>query len=344
MRESRESRTATMGLAANTMRFACVLIIGHGRSGTNWLQDILDCSTVTHCRTEPNEHEGNPLMDVPGAWVAGEGAAALETGWDRAVAWTASRVGDRDHLVLGPKAHLRTLSKSLGLYRMLAGARYRKVLSTFVPRLRRLEWVMPWWIFDAKKLEDALLVMKLNQAPGWAVWVLNHRPNTAVLQIVRHPGGMLNSWKNRYVAGRDPDAVRQANQRRLEMISKADAEWAERFGDIRSTSVEEGELWFWRYASEVVHRVGVEKPAYMLVKYEDLADDVVHIAERIYQHLGLVWTPYAEAHIRAQAAESRKISMAWRSKLADEDLAAIETVLDGSVMEHWWDEQAVVSA
>jgi len=32
------------------------------------------------------------------------------------------------------------------------------------------------------------------------VLVLVNRPQTAVLHIVRHPGGFLNSWRNRYLA------------------------------------------------------------------------------------------------------------------------------------------------
>ena len=38
-----------------------VLIAGQGRSGTNWLLQILDLSSQTHCRNEPNDCIGSAL-------------------------------------------------------------------------------------------------------------------------------------------------------------------------------------------------------------------------------------------------------------------------------------------
>jgi hypothetical protein len=320
----------------NDARFGQVLINGHGRSGTNWLKDILDCSHATHCRNEPDMLGESPFDVLPPKRLVHTDQAALEAGWERAVAWASERVGERDRFIQSPKDHLRPFARSTGLYYAVARPRRRKVLSQLLPSLRGSHWIMPSWIFDARKLERALPVLKINQAPGWSSWALANRPRVAILHIVRHPGGMLNSWKNRYVAERDPDDVLRSNHDRLATIAESHEEWAGRFGDIEALGVEEAELWFWRYAVEEIHRAGSDKPGYMLIKYEDLAQDTVGLAERIYAHLGLEWTDAASSRIHAEAVNAPSISAAWRSKLDDHDVAAIERVLAGSEMERWW--------
>ncbi|MEQ9482329.1 hypothetical protein [Coleofasciculus sp. F4-SAH-05] len=42
-----------------------ILIVGQGRSGTNWLLDLLDLSSETHCRNEGDQLATSPLAQLP---------------------------------------------------------------------------------------------------------------------------------------------------------------------------------------------------------------------------------------------------------------------------------------
>ena len=74
-----------------------VLITGQGRSGTNWLLEILDQSRQTHCRNEPNGCAGSALSALPlGQMSCPEQEAKLESAWDAAIIRASSRsFGDR---------------------------------------------------------------------------------------------------------------------------------------------------------------------------------------------------------------------------------------------------------
>jgi len=37
------------------------VIVGHGRSGTNWLHKLFDLSEETYCRNEPHELSDSPI-------------------------------------------------------------------------------------------------------------------------------------------------------------------------------------------------------------------------------------------------------------------------------------------
>ena len=73
-----------------------VLIVGHGRSGTNWLLEMLDLSSRTHCRNEPNVIRDSPLTAIHAELIDPSNDAELDEHWDSAVAWAAERQGERD--------------------------------------------------------------------------------------------------------------------------------------------------------------------------------------------------------------------------------------------------------
>ncbi len=314
-----------------------VMIVGHGRSGTNWLLDVLDTSPLTHGRNEPNEIMSSPLAFLPSPWVRRREARDLATRWDEAAQWAAHRMGNRDHHAQVPKFFHHGWATALHLPRALVRRRIRKALASVSPGLRAEEWPLPWWAGSQRKMEEALPVLKFTQVPGWACWVLEHRPHTAVLHIVRHPGGFLNSWRNRYLAEHESADVAEANVQRLRLIAEAEPEWAKRFPPLGSMRIEESELWFWRYAAEVIHEAGEGKPQYMLINYEHMTADPLPTAEGVFRHCGLPWDDEVAARVRGTTGESKSIAKAWRDKLSTEDVALVERILDGSTMSGWWE-------
>src|SRR5687767_7607710 len=146
-----------------------VMICGQGRSGTNWLLDILDQSPRTHCRNEPNEIAASPLAKLPIPSVLGGDTAALARNWDSAVDWTSKHIGERDHALPGPKDHIWPVSRVLGLSRAM-NRRPRRIVGTVFRSLRQGEWDLPRWIGSRGRLGKALPVLKFVQAPMWAAW------------------------------------------------------------------------------------------------------------------------------------------------------------------------------
>ncbi len=301
------------------------LIVGQGRSGTNWLLELFDLSPETFCRNEPHGSPGAPLtLLLRDRWVVREGAEALERDWNAAAAWSCGHIGPRDHMVRVPKWYLHDWARRFGVYRAARSSKLRRTLGLFWPPLRCAEWRIPWWLGSQQELQRSLPVLKLVQAPGWAAFVLRRRPQIPVFHIVRHPGGFLNSWLSRYLVKRDENEVRRANQLRLRQIADVDSQWATLFGDIGDMSAEESELWYWRYANQEIHRAGQGSNGYHLVIYEDLAADTVAIMKPLYRACGLQWMQSIEREMKARSARSAFIADAWRDKLTSEQVRLVE--------------------
>ncbi len=328
--------SANRGVAAPSWSPEALLICGHGRSGTNWLLSLLDYSPRTHCRNGPYALAGNPLGALPARSVARDDAPLQGADWDAAMRWTAARMGAGDQRIAVHKHHLHRWSHPLGLTSVLYRNRLRRLLGLAWPPLRKPEWRMPFWLGSARRLAEALPVVRMSQAPGWGCWVLAHRPATAVLHIVRHPAGFLDSWRRRYVAARDADAVLAANRERLHEVRDVDPTWGRRFGDIDALSLEASELWYWRYSTEVMHKAGESAPGYKLVVYESLAEDVAKVAQDVYRHCGLDWSPGVERRIAATGRESAGIAAGWKNRLASEQVDLIERITADSPMMKVW--------
>jgi hypothetical protein len=319
------------------MKPGYVLISGHGRSGTNWLLSVLDKSPYTHCRNEPSHLRGSALAALGKGSVVHEEMPNLEAGWDDAVDRASRSFGMRDHPFPVRKQHFRGTAQALGMVRAARAKRLHAWLGRLSPSLGKEEWPIPSWLFSRGGAETLMPVLKLNLVPGWVVWALQNRPQARVLHIVRHPGGFLNSWRNRWLSRADPDQVMRDNHRLLKTVAKAAPEWAIRFGDIESLSVVESELWYWKYANETTYALGSCSPNYKLIIYGDMVADPVGVAREVYGHCGLPWDADIESSVRSDSRDSSRIAAAWRSSLTSEDVACVERALEGSPFRGWWD-------
>jgi hypothetical protein len=317
-----------------------ILIVGQGRSGTNWLLDLLEISPYTHCRNEPNELDASPLAQLPSPFARQPLGDSFPQEWDQAVALTSLRMGDRDRIAIHPKSHIYEPVRWLGGALVLGKRRVRRLLSPVFPSLGQSEWAVPWWFAHPDALKLASSVLKINMAPGWADWVLRNRPDVLVIHIVRHPGGFLNSMSRRYWADQDITVVKQDNRERLRQIVNYEPEWAERFGDIDAMSVEESELWYWRYASETIHTAGEGRPHYVQLVYEDLVANSIDLAKHVYEKCRLPWTKNIEAEIAKSASSSQAIATAWYKKLEPEQIELVQRILADSFMSDWWEKKS----
>ena len=315
-----------------------VLIAGHGRSGTNWLLEILDQSQQTHCRNEPNECAGSALSELPSGQIdRPELDGELEPVWDAAIERTSTSFGSRDQSINVYKNHFSRAAQGMGLVRIARGKKLRKILSPIMSSLRCEEWPVPSWVVNKRQNDRSLPILKINMEPGWIVWVLRNRPEARVLHIVRHPGGFLNSLMKRLWSELDMETVARDNRERLARIAATDPVWACRFRDVDTLSPVETELWYWRYSSETIHQAGEGSPHYQLVKYEELTGNPQEVSRAVYRGCGLAWNDTIEQAIHQKSGESQSIAAAWETKLASEAIAAVKRILGDCAMRDWWD-------
>ena len=307
------------------------IVTGQGRSGTTWLLSLFDFSRGTFCRNEPYGISGSPLKSVAHhRRVVRQDQAEIRATWDAAIDQTSRVMGERDLPMEVLKPFIHGVSKSLKFDRLIQKRGARRALSAVQHSLSTGEWPVPWWLGSQSRLSTVLPVVKLVAAPGWVSLVLRHRPDVAVFHVVRHPGGFLNSWRARYLSANDPAEVRSLNRDRLAEIASIDEAWAERFGDVDQMSVEESELWYWRYANEVIWDAGRASPNYRRIVYEDLVLDPVDILREYYEICGLQWDEGIERNIRASSSQSVSIASAWRKKLSAEHRELVSTVLESN--------------
>lgn len=338
-----QAATSTIGAVP---RYA--LIIGQGRSGTNYLLQLLDMSRRTHCRNEADRAPGNVLhcLDEHRFHVAD--TAELERIWDDAMRAASLRMTARDpHVFEDAGFHAKDWiypgARRAG--RLYLNLLYRALHShgRRTGNRRNLERTFPFWITSAERLGRALHVFKLNGACGIAGWMFEHRPDGRAVHIVRHPGGFVRSWLNRWVhngmatdyAGRDKD-VDGHNRSRLRDVAAREPEWAARFGDIDALPLVETELWFWRWCNESLAAQGEGREGYRRVIFEELTSDPVAVVRDVFGFLELPVEPELEALVREKSRSSKSIASAWKRDLDPAVVASIERVLDGSPMVPWW--------
>jgi hypothetical protein len=220
--------------------------------------------------------------------------------------------------------------------RIIYSAKARKLLSPIAPAFRQTQWPIPRYFASREKLAHCLPVLKILQAPGWLAWVLENRPQVHVIHIVRHPGGFLNSYRKRYLAETDPAQVRRESTDRLQRIAQVDPAYAALFGNIDAMTIEELEMWFWRYTTEQIHAAGQNSSRYDRVVYEDLTRQPVDIARHLYQRCGLTWNAQLEQKTQATAEHSDAIASAWREKLPREHVELIDRIFTPSPLAQWW--------
>lgn len=322
------------------------IINGNGRSGTNWLETMLDASPLTHCRSEPYGIPSSPFNCLPQLWKTG--GATLEIGqWDDIISWSSSHIGQRDHSFEHPKRYVYPFAQKLGLATLMAHSKTRRVIGLLQPSLRQGEWLMPWWIGNQGRMEEAYAIFKLDLDMRIVGWLLENRPQARILHIVRHPCGRLNSWLTRFVANRDRRQILADRKERLRNIGEAEPAWKEKFGSIDTMNLVECEVWFWRYSNESVHAVGKNSPGYLRVVYEELVEDPLGNARRIYEFCGLPWDRKVETIISQGLDQSvwgklsdtpLSIARSWRTKLSPEHIRTVENIVHGSPIMTWWGE------
>jgi len=298
------------------------VIVGHGRSGTNWLLELFNYSEDTYCRNEPHELLSSPISQLNSyRVVVREDQTQLVGNWDNMIDIISNRMGIYDAWIKEKKTYFK-LRKSL--YILIRSNKIRKILGCFSQKFKGDEWDFPQQSVQKDEWNKAYRIFKIVQSPGWAVFLLNNKKKVNVFHIVRHPGGFLNSWKNRYLSTEEVAKVHSVNIERLKTVVRENARWGNIFGDISNLGLNESELWYWYYANQVIYEEGKGKSAYTLIQYEELTKQPVNVLDKLYKAIGLVITEDIKNNVIASSQASETISDSWRNKLSVSDIALCE--------------------
>ena len=318
------------------------LLLGQGRSGTNFLLALFNQSARTHCRNEPDQLDGSTLAALRPFRFFVDDEEELERCWDEAIRGAALTFGPRDHVVLRRKNWLFPGARRPGFFylrqRLLARAKLGRTKAMDAAEIR-----FPAWMTSSARLEQAFHVFKLNSAVGLAGWMLQHRPQAKAIHIVRHPGGFVKSWLARWVRGEthqdraagDKDALQ--DEQRLRELAGRDERWARRLGDIEAMERIEAELWWWCYSNEALLEAGRDRANYRALSFEELAENPLEVTRQAYGFCGLDFDDKVAAEVARIATGSQQIARAWKDELDPEVVATVEKVLDGSSLSDLWD-------
>lgn len=340
---------------SNTSSHRYALIVGNGRSGTNWLLTMINASAITHCRNEPQHIKHSPIHNFPDPQAIATDTPEMEQRWTEFAEWTSTHVGERDVHVKVEKDYMHSLSHTLGVTNWPMRPKVRHALGYVFPRFRQEEWTLPWWVGSQNQLTEAYSVFKLNDLPAWTVyWLLKHHPEIPILHIVRHLGGQLNSGRKRFFSNLSSDDLLQEANLYKSLLSTAvqiDSKWSAIIPEITTMSLVEALAWFWRYNNEAIYEAGHEQGNYHRVVYEDLARTPLKVAKDVYRFCDIPWTDRVEETISQGTAtsvwgklssDSKSVANAWQNKLSPEEETVVNQVLRTSAMQAWWDTEATV--
>ena len=314
------------------------LLLGQGRSGTNYPLKLLDQSPFTHCRNEADQLRDGALARLSRSRYFRRDDAELEERWDDAVRDASSSLGARDHVTQHAKRWLRPGARRPGYFWMRQRYRVQQRLSG-AKAMDTIEARFPRWMASRSGLREAFHVFKLNAACGLASWMFDHRPEGKAIHIVRHPGGFTKSWLRRWAEQHDRQQTEDATKARLRELHEFDPRWRGLTGEVEPMSMIEAELWFWRYVNESIHTAGQGQPGYLPVVYEELTQQPDDVARRVYEFCDLPWSDWVGERVREISRGSKAIAAAWKDELEPDVVETIERVLAGSVLETWWEER-----
>jgi hypothetical protein len=275
------------------------LIIGHGRSGTNLLLDLVDAHPSTNCRNEPNFVAGGAIAELFGL-VNVSSRYTFDSGrWRAACARALRSKSLRDRPSYAWKAYARSgpVAK-LGVEVLRRHRLRRRIAERILPAYANEEFLLPGSVVRHADLDQARLVLKLGQANQLGEHLDQLGEPYKLVHIARNPLDVVRSWSLRWLVKHDPKEVwRQLYDRAARYFEQAPHPMA---GELRDDlDVHELELMHVVLGDDHLFRTMRAQPHYLFVSYEYAAQNRLESARLIYDFLDLDLTEATERRIGA---------------------------------------------
>lgn len=267
-----------------------VVVVGHGRSGTNLALDLFDCDLTTHCRNEVNELVGTSFTGLGDNMFLGDRPVDFIPKWVAAVEQAGRSNGVRDRFVIH-KSHFRSRVRAKLGQTLVARTSLRDLV------IRRKykdaeEWPCPNSYYDLGALEQAVPILKILLSPAWIIEAHFKVPEQKVVHVIRRPEGFIQSWWSRYVMeiSLSPEEIYCENLPSLQHIFKYFGTDQQVKQEYSLYNLVVSELWRWRYVNEVLLDKLTPSSRYTPVAYEDLMGNKLLHAEKLFDFASLNMT------------------------------------------------------
>ena len=297
---------------------APILVLGAPRSGTTWLAKILDAHPGVVYRHEPDKALP-PAADAPPSSMV-----------DLARRWTASR-----------RASVVTKRPF-----------FAKAWQPWWARGLRAG-VVVWRQFRAGMVPDLAtgaaerVVLKSIALSAQAGVLARALPESRVALILRHPCGQVAS------------VMRGNRMRRFDLRTSGtdmpfDEEAAVAYAasqgvdDFQALPDAAKYAWSWRAFNETAYASLASLPNVQIVLYEGLCAQPAVVVRRIFDFVGLEWSPQVEDFLARSTSHDGPAGYyavyrnavaaaeAWRQSMDAADMAAVRSVVTGSPLARFW--------
>jgi len=293
-----------------------VVVTCAGRSESKWMLRLMDFHPQTLCRNEPDRMTPAIKDASVSDWAE----------WEHLGMSIGPRIGFVDRPPAMPKDYMRGWVKATRADKLLYAHRFQKLTGRY-PEGRH-----PGLFYNAERIAEAQRVLKLINARHLVCRLLTETDHIPIIHMVRHPGGMLNSWLNRFAPTKGESDLINTQRQILRRIHESDPAYERITGPTDSLDLAELKLWSWRHAQDSILRLGAAHPRYISIVFEQLSSNALELMAPVYAMCGLEYTDAMRELIRAETSRSKDIAGAWKDRLPREYVELVERVLESSLV------------
>ena len=273
--------------------------------------------------------------------------------WDEFVGWASSHFSskDRHHPQSPSKSYYRPLGQKLKLPRVILGRRrVRSILAAILPELKKKgEYTLPTWLMQPNWQTHATHVFKVGESLELHLpWVLDNRPGTKAIFLVRHPLGFLQSLYKRFYQDKPIESIDRYHEkncaRLLLRISQARQLGVELPSELLSAEISsldrfEVLLWSWLVFSEIGYHLYSKRPEVLTVTYEKMLAEPIPQLKEIYAHCNLPWDEYVERSVSYTFSSSARLARSFAKYWSEDQQQLANDILRHSSMREFWTEE-----
>jgi len=328
-----------------------VLLFSSGRSGSLWLLRLFDLSPFTFCRYDwrlGGVKETDPPYPILGDYstfdIAGD--VDISKSFDESLQWLAGTHSRFDEPGSTSKYYLTPMARAIGLpfptNRKTINFAIRLLVSPFSSPNAIDRWSTRAWYYRQDMIQEAVKIFKWTPSLGCLSYLAQADLDVSFVHLVRHPGGRLASWNNRWASRFDEEEIISTIIPRLTRIADFHPDWPRLTESIRNRNLWECQLWEGRHLHETIANLFEGNPRYIRVTYEQLCEAPVAEVKRLYAHCDVPWSSDIENQVSNLAEGSQNIANKWKNQLSDEQRSALRVVFENSAMRDWFSNGSMI--
>lgn len=299
-----------------------ILLFGAPRSGTSWLAKIFDSHPDVLYRHEPDSEWKSPELPYLCPDGAVERLLPIATEYVARLARVRT-LKSAGSLPSFPKSYYGPLRARAHTTWIYAARAAEKVVG-------KRGWITVPDMFGARRRGSLRFVMKSVDSMGRLNLFTRAAPDARAIVVIRHPCGQVRSVMRGMASGFLASSA---------IGAMAGMEQARRRGltedMLHALPMEQQLAWNWGLLNEKGLEDVDGDPNVMVVRYEDLCEDPVAMARRMFAFTGLAWSEQTERFLDVSSTyrgseryfqvlrDSRQAANKWKEQLSAEQIESI---------------------